>query len=150
VIYSYQFDFVDIFKSDNLLIGLLNEQTESIVFFSLFIVFVFSEPHDFMALTFLVKREILREAFFLWIRPLDAALFKAGTAAFKAFWELSLFLDSTLVMTDLIFVLSADFAAILRLRFALFCLSRFSADLCVAKVILLNLFNNSSLASPII
>jgi hypothetical protein len=70
--------------------------------------------------------------------PLDAALFSAGITAFKVFMEFSLFLLSALVITDLIFVLSADLAAILRVRCFLFCRSRFSADLCVAKAILLN------------
>jgi len=92
----------------------------------------------FIELTFFVSREILREAFFLWMRPLDAALFSAGMTAFNAFMEFSLFLLSALVITDFIFVLRADLAAIWRVRFFLFCRSRFSADLCVAKAILLN------------
>ena len=92
------------------------------------------------AFTFLVSREILREAFFLCITPLEAALASAGITVFKAFTEFSLFLLSTLVITDLIFVLIADLAAILRSRCFLPCRSRFSADLCVAKGILLNSF----------
>jgi len=67
-----------------------------------------------MALTFLVKREIFREAFFLWIRPFAAALASAGTVAFSIFAEVSLFLLSTAAITDLTLVLIADLAAILR------------------------------------
>ena len=92
------------------------------------------------ALTFLVRREILREAFFLWIRPLPAALSSAGITVFSAFIEFSLFLLSTFASTVLIFVLIADLALTLRTRCFLFCRSRFSADLCVAKSFLLKLY----------
>jgi len=102
-------------------------------------------------LTFLVKREILREAFFLWIKPLPVALSRAGITDFSAFIEFSLFLLSTFASTVLIFVLIADLAATLRVRCFLFCRSRFSADfMCCQKNPPKLHFYNETLFSPII
>jgi len=68
------------------------------------------------AFTFLVKREILRAAVFLWITFFEATFWMVGMARAKAFRASSRFFPSTAFTTFLEEVFKRDLSAVLRSR----------------------------------